>query len=64
MAVFGLGKAKISGTIDVSLRKMTVSGVGLAPIFGTVDVTMPKMQMYASDGHAVGASSLFIFMQP
>jgi hypothetical protein len=43
---------------------MTVDGVGLAPIFGTVDVTMSKMQMYASDGHAVGASSLFIFMQP
>jgi len=64
MTAIGIGKAKISGTIAVTKRKMTVSGTGLAPIFGTVAIAMPKMQVSASDGHVVQASSLFIFMQP
>jgi hypothetical protein len=64
MTVVGIGKAKVSATIVVNIRKMNVSGSGHSPIPGTIAIIMPKMQVSASDGHVVQASSLFIFMQP
>jgi hypothetical protein len=63
MTAFGMGSAEVSGTGSIVLRKIMVAGSGLSPIFGTVVVTLPKTQVHASDGHAAGASSLFIFSQ-